>query len=123
MTRAIEYAETLNHVMDFTKIRCLESFFALVRRGITNVIEYNENHSDFPLSDGQVAAYMTKWVAFSCLWGIGGSMNLETRTHFSEEIRSWGSVEMPSQSGDSALLDYEVRVDDQQWHMWKKRVP
>lgn len=39
------------HIMEFTKIRCLESFFALVRRGISNVIEYNENHSDFPLKD------------------------------------------------------------------------
>ena len=76
MTRTIEYAETLNHIMDFTRIRCLESFFALVRRGISNVIEYNENHSDFPLSDGQVASYMTKWVVFSALWGVGGSMNL-----------------------------------------------
>jgi dynein heavy chain 1 len=39
------------HIMEFTQIRCLESFFALVRRGISNVIEYNENHSDFPLKD------------------------------------------------------------------------
>ena len=52
MTRTIEYAETLPHIMDFTKIRCLESFFALVRRGISNVIEYNEDHADFPLSEG-----------------------------------------------------------------------
>ena len=50
-------------------------------------------------------------------------MNLQTRTEFSEEIRSWGTVDMPPQSGDSALLDYEVRVSDQAWHLWKKRVP
>ena len=76
MTRTIEVAEGLPHIMDFTRIRVLESLFALVRRGISNVIEYNENHSDFPLSDGQVASYMTKWVVFCALWGIGGSMNL-----------------------------------------------
>lgn len=70
--------------------------FALVRRGITNVIDYNENHSDFPLSDEQVAAYMQKWVVFACIWGIGGSMNLQTRTDFSEELRAdCGVVEMP----------------------------
>lgn len=50
MTRAIDFSETLQHVMEFTKIRVLEAMFALVRRGITNIIEYNENHSDFPLS-------------------------------------------------------------------------
>jgi len=76
MTRTIECAEGLPHIMEFTRIRVLESLFALVRRGISNVIEYNENHSDFPLSDGQVSSYMTKWVVFCALWGIGGSMNL-----------------------------------------------
>jgi dynein heavy chain 1 len=75
-TRAIECAEARPHIMEFTRIRALESFFALVRRGISNVIEYNENHSDFPLEEGQVASYMTKWVVFSALWGIGGSMSL-----------------------------------------------
>jgi len=39
------------HIMEFTNIRGLEAFFALVRRGITNIIEYNSNHSDFPLSE------------------------------------------------------------------------
>lgn len=58
MTKTIEFAETQTHVMEFTRIRVLESFFALMRRGITNIIEYNENHSDFPLSDDQVTQYM-----------------------------------------------------------------
>jgi len=26
-------------------------------------------------------------------------------------------------SGSASVLDYEVRIDDQQWHLWKKRVP
>ena len=76
MTRTIEYAESLFHIMEFTRIRCLESFFALIRRGISNVLEYNENHSDFPLSEQQVQTYMQKWVVFSTLWGVGGSLNL-----------------------------------------------
>lgn len=110
--------------MEFTQIRCLESFFALVRRGITNVIDYNENHSDFPLADEQVSTYMNKWCVFSCIWGIGGSMNLQTRTDFSEEIRAdCGIVEMPGVQAGASLLDYEIRVDDQQWHLWKQRVP
>jgi dynein heavy chain 1 len=112
MTKTIEYAETLGHIMDFTKIRVLESFFALVRRGISNVIEYNENHSDFPLSESSIAAYMTKWVVFCAMWGVGGSMNLQTRTDFSEELRSFSTVDMPP-VGDASPLDYEVRVDDQ----------
>jgi len=49
-------------------------------------------------------------------------MNLQTRTEFSEEIRSFSTVDMPP-TGDASPLDYEVRVDDQSWHLWKKRVP
>lgn len=35
--------------MEFTVIRVLEALFALIRKGITNVIEYNEQNSDIPL--------------------------------------------------------------------------
>jgi len=40
---------------------------------------------------------MSKWVVFSAIWGIGGSMNLATRTAFSEELREAvnGNAEMP----------------------------
>jgi dynein heavy chain 1 len=107
--------------MDFTPIRVLEAMFALIRRGISNVIEYNEQHSDFPLEVGQINNYMQKWVVFSTIWGVGGSMNLQTRTAFSNELRNFTSVDMPSD--EAALLEYEVRVDDQSWHLWKKRVP
>jgi hypothetical protein len=38
-------------------------------------------------------------------------MNLQTRTHFGEEIQGMTSVETPP-TGDNPLLDYEIRVDD-----------
>ena len=47
-TRALEYASAQPHIMEFTKIRCLEAFFALLRKGIENILVYNEN-SEFPL--------------------------------------------------------------------------
>lgn len=37
--------------MEFTRIRVLESTFALVRRSISNIIEYNDNNSEMPLED------------------------------------------------------------------------
>jgi len=30
--------------MEFTKIRVLEALFTLIKKGITNVIEYNDEH-------------------------------------------------------------------------------
>lgn len=52
VTKALDFASSLFHVMEFTRIRCLESMFALVRKGITNVIEYDDTHPDFTLNDG-----------------------------------------------------------------------
>ncbi len=36
--------------MTFTKIRVLEATFALVRKGISNIIAFNESR-EFPLND------------------------------------------------------------------------
>lgn len=76
MTQAVEMAAKMTHVMDFTPIRVLEATFALIRRGISQVILYNENHPDFPLEREQVLSFMTKWVVHSTIWGVSGSMNL-----------------------------------------------
>jgi dynein heavy chain 1 len=51
MTKVLDYAASLPHIMDFTRIRVLESTFALIRKGISNVIDFNESRSEFPLSD------------------------------------------------------------------------
>jgi len=44
ITKALDFAFTLPHIMEFTRIRCLESMFALIRKGISNVLDYNEVH-------------------------------------------------------------------------------
>jgi len=74
-TRTLEYASKVIHVMEFTRMRCLEAMFSLIRKGIENVLEYNES-TDFPLENSSIAKFMTKWTIFSACWGIGGSMNL-----------------------------------------------
>jgi dynein heavy chain 1 len=58
MTKVLDFAATLPHIMDFTRIRVLESTFALVRKAISNVIEYNDSHQDFNLSEAQTETYM-----------------------------------------------------------------
>jgi dynein heavy chain 1 len=65
--------------MDFTIIRVLEAAFALIRRGITHVIEYNESHSDMPLDSEVLKKYMENWTLFSICWGFSGSMTLRER--------------------------------------------
>ncbi len=52
--KAVSYAWTQGHVMILTDIRVLESMFVLLRKGISNVLDYNDQHNDFPLTDHQI---------------------------------------------------------------------
>ena len=66
---------------------------------------------------------MKKWTIFATVWGIGGSMNLATRTDFSNQICNFTAVETPPRGPSVALIDYEIRLEDQKWHLWKESVP
>ena len=121
--RALEAVEEYNHVMVFTKIRVIESMFALLRRGTTNIIEYNDNHSEFPMSDEQIFSYMSKWLIVSLIWGFGGSLNLGDRTKFSEKLKEFTSdIEFPNES-DFQMIDYYINMGENQWKTWKSKVP
>jgi len=76
MTKVLDYAATIPHIMEFTRIRVLESTFTIIRKGISNIIDYNESYQNVPLSETQIEKFMQKHVVFAALWGVGGSMNL-----------------------------------------------
>jgi dynein heavy chain 1 len=68
--------------MEFTRIRVLEATFALLRKALSNVLEYNESHSDFPMEDDHIKRYMRHYTLHALCWGIGGSMKLRLRNDF-----------------------------------------
>ena len=121
--KALEAVEEYNHVMEYTKIRVIESMFALLRRGTTNIIEYNDNHSEFPMTDEQIFTYMSKWLIVSLIWGLGGSLNLGDRTRFSEKLRDFTSdIDFPSDP-NFQMIDYYVNMGENRWNPWKAKVP
>ena len=121
--KALEAVEKYTHVMEFTKIRVIESMFALLRRGTTNIIDYNDNHSEFPMSDEQIFTYMSKWLIISMIWGFGGSLNLGNRTDFSEKLKQFTSdIEFPNDD-NFQMIDYYVDMGENKWNPWKSKVP
>lgn len=111
--------------MDFTIIRVLEAAFALIRKGITNVLEYNENHSEYPLDSEVLKKYMQNWTLLSICWGISGSMTLKRRQEYSDEIREISPITAPPKiPGCESIIDYEVSLESEgEWVPWKKKVP
>ena len=59
--------------MEFTVIRVVEAMMALIRKGISNVLEYNDSHQEIPMEDDVLVKYMRKWTIQSIMWGVAGS--------------------------------------------------
>lgn len=125
----LEHAMTLTHIMEVTSLRLLMSMFSLLARGLSRIHEYNDSHSDFPMSDDQVNSFASKWLAFSIVWGFGGSMDFVNRLQLCEFVVQHleNRVDFPFSSMtmtlESSLLEFEVNVDDAQWRQWVRSVP
>jgi hypothetical protein len=117
MSQVLSITKDANHIMEFTYMRVLEAMFSLVRTGISNLLKYRDERQ----TEAQIGSYMKKFFIYTIIWGVGGSLNLKERTAFSNKLSEMvgGKVEMPStlrKTDGFSLIDYCVRVDDQEWH-------
>ena len=44
--KAIDLGQSFTHVMTFTHMRVIEAVFALIRKALTRILEYQESHQD-----------------------------------------------------------------------------
>eukprot|EP01133_Synstelium_polycarpum_P001082 gene1082-1226_t len=119
--KVLDDAATRVHIMDFTRLRALNSFFSLINRSIANIIEYNQLHADFPMPADNVSNYITNRLLYSLMWGLGGSMGLSEREAFSRHIQTLAITPVPPTT--IPLLDYAVNIEDAAWSLWKNKVP
>ena len=95
-------ASKMPHVMESTVIRVTEAMFALIRKGISNILEYNDMHQELPLEDEILVKYLRKWTIISVMWGVAGALTLRERGNFSEaitDIMPTHDIELPSMLG------------------------
>jgi len=63
--------------MIFSRIRVLEAFFALVRKGVSKVVEENENTFGNYASNSTVyTKFMINWTIFALNWSFCGDLKL-----------------------------------------------
>lgn len=123
IVRCFQAAE-LPHIMEFTKIRVLESMFSLLRKFISQCIDHDDLYTDIPMSTEQIEKVVTKGLVFSICWGCGGSMALSVRQQFCQDVAALCTrIPLPSElDNETTLLDFELRVEDGEWHHWRERV-
>ena len=70
VAKCLEHGQTLEHVMDYTKLRALTSLFSMLNQAVRNVLNYNHNHPDFPMPvcETNVCYSVTYWVTL--LFGL-----------------------------------------------------
>ncbi|TDL28876.1 dynein heavy chain protein 1 [Rickenella mellea] len=120
---ALQYAESIEHIMDFTVTRALNTLFSLINKTVRNVIEYNNQHSDFPLSPERVEQYVTKRLLVNIIWAFSGDAKLDLRAELGEYLRKQTGIDLPPLTAGSSLIDYDVQIANGEWIAWQSRVP
>ncbi|CAB0033630.1 unnamed protein product [Trichogramma brassicae] len=121
VVRCLEYAMKQEHIMDFTRLRALNSLFSMLNQSIRNIIQYNHSHPDFPLSNEKLEHYLTKSLIYALLWSFTGDAKLKTRSDFGDFIRSITTIHLPAQA-NIPIVDYKVDITGE-WQPWSNKVP
>ncbi|KAG0049018.1 hypothetical protein BGZ83_006135 [Gryganskiella cystojenkinii] len=122
IVKALEFAATLDHIMDFTIMRVLGTLFSLLNKSVRNVIQYNNQHSDFPMNAEQLDSYISKRLVFSIIWSFAGDAKLELRTRLGEFVRGITAIDLP-QIANMSIIDFDVNINSGEWVPWQSKVP
>ncbi|KAG6054551.1 Dynein heavy chain cytoplasmic [Claviceps sp. LM77 group G4] len=121
--QALERAESYNHIMEFTVARALNTLFSLLNKAVRDVIEYNGQHSDFPLNAEQIEAFVPKKLLLALVWALTGDCPLSDRKAFGDELCAFASFGSPPLDGSSSLIDFDVNLPKAEWTPWQNQVP
>lgn len=121
VVRCLDFAIKQEHIMDFTRLRALNSLFSMLNQCVRNVLAYNEAHIDFPLASDKLEAYIPKSLVYSLLWSFAGDSKLKARSDLGDFIRSTTTIPLPSTQG-LPVIDFEVTVAGD-WVPWSLKVP
>lgn len=121
--KCLKYSYKLEHIMDFTRIRVLNTLFSLINSIIGNVIQYNNLHPDFPLNAEQLEIYISKKLLIAIIWSFTGDAKLDARVELSQFIQNSCTVELPTISSSLSIADYDVDIKNGGWISLETRVP
>ena len=123
LQESLQACRDLSHIMMFTEIRALATLFALLNQACRATLEYNIQHSDFPMQAEQVESFICKKLLLAIVWSFAGDCPLGDRQIFSSRIAAITNVELPDLSGDASLIDFQVLLPDALWSPWQAQVP
>ncbi|KAF8934382.1 dynein heavy chain [Dissophora ornata] len=120
--KALDHAATLEHIMDFTTMRVLGTLFSLINKSVRNVIQYNSQHSDFPMGAEQLESYISKRLVSSAIWSFSGDAKLGLRARLGDFVRGITTIDLP-QIANTSIIDFDINISTGEWVPWQSKVP
>ncbi|KAI8456036.1 hypothetical protein BY996DRAFT_6412712 [Phakopsora pachyrhizi] len=124
VTQSLNYAASVNHIMELTIAQAVSTLFSPINKTIQNVLDYNVRHSDFPLQQEQIEAYAKKRFLIATVWAFTGDSKLDTRAQMGFFLRDHSGLDMPPlHEPGASLIDYNIQVSSGNWVAWQSSVP
>ncbi len=119
MSKCLDYSNKFEHVMEFTKIRALNSMFSILNQHIRNILNYNQYH-DFKLNDYQINKYLSKSILIAIIWSFSGDCHLKYKIDLCNYIKQITKINLPNDQ--MCLFDYTIDLETGEWTSWLKLV-
>lgn len=123
--KALSFAETLPHIMEFSVSRALSTLFYAVNKGIRSVHVYNDNHGDFPLTDERIELYVRNRLLLDLVWSFVGDASGKDRAVFARFLQEETGIQLPldASNQNASVIDFDVDLITGKWVHWQERVP
>lgn len=118
----LDYAlENVEHIMDVTKQRLLLAFFAMMNYSVRQLLNYDFNHRDFPLTSEQIETYISRCMLVNSIWAFSGDSKWKYRQIVSDFVRSSTTISLPPNE-TQPIIDFHVSITGE-WVPWMSKVP
>lgn len=123
LSNLLTIAKDLNHVMEFTETRALNTVFALINSACLRLLLFINQNVNFSPAQEQQLAFITKSVLLSLVWAFAGDCALIGREEIGEKLLLLPVFANLDVEPSSPLVDFDVSLPEAKWERWADKVP
>lgn len=123
LSQALAIATKITHIMDFSTDRALTGVFIFLDSCYKDLLEHSSVYSEFPLTQDQIATFVSRKLLLGIVWSFAGDCSLSVRITYAQAVLDLGTIEGPKLSDKESIIDFNVTLPDSAWYAWQDRVP
>ncbi|OMJ11354.1 Cytoplasmic dynein 1 heavy chain 1 [Smittium culicis] len=126
--KSLTYAYSLDHIMDFTSTRALNTLFLLINSAVRKVLNFVAQNDELGDFNDSIKNFIECRLLLCLMWSFVGDSPTASRVKFSKFVCGATTIELPPLSfsnENESILDYDVTLNSSQseWIPWSSRVP